>query len=38
VVYAAPKAQLFNRRGAVSRERRSTIAERVIAGLGLAGL
>lgn len=38
VVYSAPKAELKNRRGSVSVERRRAIAERVIRGLGLAGL
>ena len=38
VVYAAPRSQLTNRRGTVTRARRRAIAERVIRGLGLAGL
>ena len=39
VVYGAPKADLVQRRGRVlSRERKCAIAERVIRGLGLAGL
>jgi mRNA-degrading endonuclease toxin of MazEF toxin-antitoxin module len=38
VVYAAPKTELVKRRGSVTAERRRAIAERVIRGLGLAGL
>jgi hypothetical protein len=38
VVYAAPKTELIKRRGSVTAERRRAIAERVIRGLGLAGL
>jgi mRNA-degrading endonuclease toxin of MazEF toxin-antitoxin module len=38
LVYAAPKTELFNRRGRVTIARRRAIAERVIAGLGLAGI
>jgi mRNA-degrading endonuclease toxin of MazEF toxin-antitoxin module len=38
LVYAAPKSELARRRGTVSSERRRGIAERVIRGLGLAGL
>jgi mRNA-degrading endonuclease toxin of MazEF toxin-antitoxin module len=38
VVYAAPKTELVKRRGGVRAERRRAIAERVIRGLGLAGL
>ncbi len=38
VVYAAPKADLVQRRGMVTGDRRRAIAERVIRGLGLAGL
>jgi hypothetical protein len=38
LVYAAPKGQLTKRRGAVTQERRRAIAERLIRGLGLAGL
>ena len=38
VVYAAPKTELVKRRGSVTTERRRAIAERVIRGLGLAGL
>ena len=38
LVYAVPKSELVRRRGAVSLERRRAIAERVIRGLGLAGL
>jgi mRNA-degrading endonuclease toxin of MazEF toxin-antitoxin module len=38
VVYAAPKSELVKRRGRVTTERRRAIAERVIRGLGLAGL
>jgi len=38
LVYAAPKGELIKRRGMVSPERRRRIAERVIRGLGLAGL
>jgi mRNA-degrading endonuclease toxin of MazEF toxin-antitoxin module len=38
LVYAADKADLTDRRGVVTRERRRAIAERVIRGLGLAGL
>ena len=38
VVYAAPKTELIKRRGSVIAERRRAIAERVIRGLGLAGL
>jgi mRNA-degrading endonuclease toxin of MazEF toxin-antitoxin module len=37
-VYAAPKTELVKRRGSVTAERRRAIAERVIRGLGLAGL
>ncbi|SRR6266566_5465468 len=38
VVYAAEKKDLKQRRGIVTVERRRAIAERVIRGLGLAGL
>jgi mRNA-degrading endonuclease toxin of MazEF toxin-antitoxin module len=38
VVYAAQKAELVQRRGTVSPQRRRAIAERVIRALGLAGL
>ena len=38
VVYAVPKSELGQRRGLVRPERRRAIAERVIRGLGLAGL
>ena len=38
VVYAAPRSELIKRRGTVTPERRRAIAERVIRGLGLAGL
>jgi mRNA-degrading endonuclease toxin of MazEF toxin-antitoxin module len=38
LVYAAPKSELVNHRGRVTAERRRAIAERVIRGLGLAGL
>jgi mRNA-degrading endonuclease toxin of MazEF toxin-antitoxin module len=38
VVYAVPKAELVKRRGSVTAERRRAISERVIRGLGLAGL
>ena len=38
VVYAVPKSELVKRRGRVSVERRRAIAERIIRGLGLAGL
>lgn len=38
LVYAADKRNLSNRRGIVTRERRRAIAERVIRGLGLAGI
>ncbi len=38
VVYAAPKKELCHRRGTVNPERRRAIAERVMRGLGLAGL
>ena len=38
VVYAVPKTELVKRRGSVTSERRRAIAERVIRGLGLAGL
>ena len=38
LVFAAPKEQLTRKRGMVTFERRSQIAERVIRALGLAGL
>ena len=38
VVYTTPKTELVKRRGSVTAERRRAIAERVIRGLGLAGL
>ena len=38
LVYAAAKSDLIRRRGLVSIERRRAIAERVIHGLGFAGL
>lgn len=38
VVWAARKSELTHRRGLVTLERRRAIAERVIRGLGLAGL
>ena len=38
LVYAVLKNELSNRRGVVSPERRRAIAERLIRGLGLAGL
>jgi mRNA-degrading endonuclease toxin of MazEF toxin-antitoxin module len=38
LVFAAPKEQLTRKRGSVTHERRRQIAERVIRGLGLAGL
>jgi hypothetical protein len=38
VVYAAPKIALIKRRGSVAPHRRRAIAERVVRGLGLAGL
>jgi len=38
VVYAVPKNELVKRRGSVTLERRRAIAERLIRGLGLAGL
>ena len=38
LIYAAPKSDLVGRRGIVSIERRRAIAERVIRGLGFAGL
>jgi hypothetical protein len=38
VVYAASRAELIQRRGIVTTERRRAIAERVIRALGLAGL
>jgi mRNA-degrading endonuclease toxin of MazEF toxin-antitoxin module len=38
LVFAVSKEQLTKRRGLVSRERRRQIAERLIRGLGLAGL
>ena len=38
LVYAVSRSELRERRGTVSPERRRAIAERVIRGLGLAGL
>jgi mRNA-degrading endonuclease toxin of MazEF toxin-antitoxin module len=38
LVYTAPKGQLTKRRGVVTLERRRAIGERLIRGLGLAGL
>jgi mRNA-degrading endonuclease toxin of MazEF toxin-antitoxin module len=38
LIYAAHKNDLKGRRGTVSSERRRAIAERIIRGLGLAGL
>ena len=38
LVYAAEKKDLARHRGSVTQERRRAIAERVIRGLGLAGL
>jgi hypothetical protein len=38
VVYAVPRTELKQRRGLVRPERRRAIAERIIKGLGLAGL
>lgn len=38
LVYAADKKDLKQRRGSVTLERRRAIAERVVRGLGLAGL
>lgn len=38
LIYAAAKGDLIGRRGIVSIERRRAIAERVILGLGFAGL
>jgi len=38
VIYAAPKTELEQRRGAVRPERRRAIAERVMRALGFAGL
>jgi mRNA-degrading endonuclease toxin of MazEF toxin-antitoxin module len=38
LIYAAPKSDLKGRRGTVTSERRRAIAERIIRGLGLAGL
>ena len=38
LVYAVPKSELTGYRGTVSIERRRAIAERLIRGLGLAGL
>lgn len=38
VVYAVPKTELTKQRGMVTTERRRSIAERVIRGLGLTGL
>ena len=38
LVFAVPKEQLTHKRGIVTIERRRLIAERVIRGLGLAGL
>lgn len=38
LVYAAAKSELIQRRGVVTIARRRAIAERVIRGLGLAGL
>ena len=38
VVYAVPRTELTQRRGLVTSERRRAIAERIIKGLGLAGL
>jgi mRNA-degrading endonuclease toxin of MazEF toxin-antitoxin module len=37
VVYAVPKTELVKRRGTITLNRRRSIAERVIRGLGLAG-
>ena len=38
LIFAVPKEQLTRKRGSVTQERRRQIAERVIRGLGLAGL
>jgi mRNA-degrading endonuclease toxin of MazEF toxin-antitoxin module len=38
LVFAVPKDQLTRKRGTVTSERRRQIAERVVAGFGLAGL
>ena len=38
LIYAVPKSELVQRRGNVTAERRRAIAERIIRGLGLAGL
>jgi len=38
LVYGAEKKDLKRRRGSVTAERRRAIAERVIRGLGMAGL
>jgi hypothetical protein len=38
LIFAVPKEQLTHKRGSVTQERRRQIAERVIRGLGLAGL
>jgi mRNA-degrading endonuclease toxin of MazEF toxin-antitoxin module len=38
LIFAVPKAQLTRKRGSVTHERRRQIVERVIRGLGLAGL
>ena len=38
LVYAVDKGDLIKRRGSVTPERRRAIAERVIRGLGLAGI
>lgn len=38
LIYAVPKSELVQRRGSVTAERRRAIAERIIRGLGLAGL
>jgi hypothetical protein len=38
LVYAVPKSELTDYRGTVSGERRRALAERIVRGLGLAGL
>jgi hypothetical protein len=38
LLFAVPKDQLTRKRGSVTPERRRQIAEKVIRGLGLAGL
>jgi len=38
LIYGVPKSELVQRRGNVTAERRRAIAERIIRGLGLAGL